>query len=261
MVIRWQWAYPGAEVPVVGKLLLPRSGGVITPAAYTQHLHDARPDHDLLRHHAAPDRRVRQLLHPADDRRAGHGVPARSTCSRSGRSSSRRCMVLASFIVQLGTAAAGWTTYPPLSTNVGTPGLGQTLVVVAIFVTGVATIMGGVNYVTTVIRFRAPGHDVHAHAAHRLGPLAHRHPQRALRPGARLGRPPAHPRPRLRHPVLRRRRGGRQGRSRSSSSTSSGSSGTQRSTSSSSRPGASSPTSSRSSRASRPTGTRARSTR
>src|SRR5205085_8865595 len=51
----------------------------------------------------------------------------------------------------------GWTTYAPLSTNVGTPGLGQTLVVAAVFVTGVATIMGGINYVTTVVRLRAPG--------------------------------------------------------------------------------------------------------
>src|SRR5439155_25603322 len=56
-----------------------------------------------------------------------------------------------------GTAGAGWTTYPPLSTNVGTPGWGQTIVVGALFVTGIATIMGGVNYVTTVIRLRAPG--------------------------------------------------------------------------------------------------------
>ena len=34
MAIRWQWAYPGKEVPVVGQMLLPRSGGVITPSAY-----------------------------------------------------------------------------------------------------------------------------------------------------------------------------------------------------------------------------------
>ena len=27
MAIRWQWAYPGAEVPAVGKLFFPRSGG------------------------------------------------------------------------------------------------------------------------------------------------------------------------------------------------------------------------------------------
>lgn len=66
-------------------------------------------------------------------------------------------LVIASFFQQLGSAAAGWTTYPPLSTNVGTPGHGQTLVVLALFVTGVATIMGGVNYITTVVRLRAPG--------------------------------------------------------------------------------------------------------
>ncbi len=66
-------------------------------------------------------------------------------------------LVLASFFTDLGTGGAGWTTYAPLSTNVGTPGLGQTLIVLAIFVTGVSSTMGAVNYVTTVIRLRAPG--------------------------------------------------------------------------------------------------------
>jgi cytochrome c oxidase subunit 1 len=65
--------------------------------------------------------------------------------------------VIASFLVELGSAGAGWTTYPPLATNVGMPGLGQTFVVAAIFATGSATIMGAINYVTTVIRLRAPG--------------------------------------------------------------------------------------------------------
>src|SRR5262249_18071293 len=66
-------------------------------------------------------------------------------------------MVVASFVVELGAAAAGWPTYPPLSTQIGTPGPGQTLMVMAIFTTGSATIMGSINYVTTVIRLRAPG--------------------------------------------------------------------------------------------------------
>src|SRR5205814_6451041 len=66
-------------------------------------------------------------------------------------------LIVSSFGVQYGSASAGWTTYAPLSTNVGTPGAGQTLVVAAVFVTGVSTIMGGINYVTTVIRLRAPG--------------------------------------------------------------------------------------------------------
>jgi cytochrome c oxidase subunit 1 len=66
-------------------------------------------------------------------------------------------LVILSFFAPLGPAGAGWTTYPPLSTNLGTPGSGQTLVVAAIFVTGVATVMGSINYVATVIRLRAPG--------------------------------------------------------------------------------------------------------
>ena len=36
----------------------------------------ARPDHDLLHGHAGDDRRLRQLVRAADDRRAGHGLPA-----------------------------------------------------------------------------------------------------------------------------------------------------------------------------------------
>jgi cytochrome c oxidase subunit 1 len=66
-------------------------------------------------------------------------------------------LIIASFFCKMGSAGAGWTTYPPLSTSVGMPGMGQTLVVAAIFTTGSATIMGSINYVTTVIRLRAPG--------------------------------------------------------------------------------------------------------
>src|SRR5438477_1061108 len=67
------------------------------------------------------------------------------------------CVLTASFFVPIGAAAAGWTSYATLSTQIGTPGLGQTLWVVAIFLAGASTIMGAINYITTVIRLRAPG--------------------------------------------------------------------------------------------------------
>jgi len=156
MAIRWQWAYPGQEVPAVGKLLLPRSGGVITPAAYQSIF----TMHGLIMIFFA----ITPILIGAF---GNYTIPlmigARDMAFPKLNMLSfwffvvSQVMVLASFGVQLGTAGAGWTTYPPLSTNVGTPGHGQTLVVAAVFVTGVATIMGSVNYVTTVIRFRAPG--------------------------------------------------------------------------------------------------------
>jgi cytochrome c oxidase subunit I len=66
-------------------------------------------------------------------------------------------IVVASLLTPERGAGSGWTLYPPLSTNVGLPGWGQTLVLIALFVSGVSTIMGAVNYITTVIRFRAPG--------------------------------------------------------------------------------------------------------
>ena len=34
MMIRWQWAYPGEKVPILGDLFLSHQGGVITPATY-----------------------------------------------------------------------------------------------------------------------------------------------------------------------------------------------------------------------------------
>jgi cytochrome c oxidase subunit 1 len=68
-------------------------------------------------------------------------------------------VLTASFFVPLGAAQAGWTAYATLSTTIGTPGPGQTMWTVAIYLNGVSTIMGAVNYITTVVRLRAPGMD------------------------------------------------------------------------------------------------------
>ena len=35
MLIRWQWAFPGQPVPVLGQLLFSKNGGAIGPAQYT----------------------------------------------------------------------------------------------------------------------------------------------------------------------------------------------------------------------------------
>ncbi len=69
-------------------------------------------------------------------------------------------MILSSYFVQGGGPGAGWTSYPPLSalpqasTSSGT---GQTLWCLAVFLVGCSSIMGGVNYLTTIINLRAPG--------------------------------------------------------------------------------------------------------
>ncbi len=155
MMIRWQWAYPGTRVPVFG-MFLHRSGGIITPATYQSIF----TMHGLIMIFFAITpiligcfgNFTIPLMIGAQDM----AFPKLNMLSFWTFVLSL-ILITASFFVQLGTAAAGWTTYAPLSTNIGTPGLGQTLVVAAIFVTGAATIMGAINYVTTVIRLRAPG--------------------------------------------------------------------------------------------------------
>lgn len=156
MLIRWQWAYPGQKVPVVGQALFAKSDGIITPASYNA----VFTMHGLIMIFFAI---TPILIGCLGNFTIPLMIGARDMAfPRLNMASfwtfvASMCFIVLSFFVQLGSAAAGWTTYPPLSTKVGTPGLGQTFVVVAIFLTGAATIMGAVNYVTTVIRFRAPG--------------------------------------------------------------------------------------------------------
>jgi len=156
MLIRWQWAYPKEPVPVIGTLIFPESGGAVTPA----HYNTIFTMHGLIMIFFA----ITPILIGAF---GNYCIPlmigARDMAFPTLNMLSlwtfllSQGLIIASFLARLGSGAAGWTMYPPLSTNVGTPGLGGTLVVAAIFVTGLSTIMGGINYITTVIRFRAPG--------------------------------------------------------------------------------------------------------
>ncbi len=156
MMIRWQWAFPYVKVPVLGDLFLRANGGVMGPATYQQIF----TMHGLIMIFFA----VTPVLIGAF---GNYLIPlmigARDMAFPRLNMLSfwtfllSQLLVLASFLAPLGSAGAGWTTYPPLSTGVGTPGIGQTLVVLAIFVTGASSTMGAINYVTTVIRLRAPG--------------------------------------------------------------------------------------------------------
>jgi cytochrome c oxidase subunit 1 len=56
-----------------------------------------------------------------------------------------------------GAAAAGWTGYPPLSTNIGTPGVGVTLWALSLIFAGVSSTLGAINFIATILTMRAPG--------------------------------------------------------------------------------------------------------
>jgi cytochrome c oxidase subunit 1 len=69
-------------------------------------------------------------------------------------------LMLASFMVEGGAAAAGWTAYPPLSAvpeALPGSGLGQTLWLLSMALFIASFTMGGLNYVTTILNMRAKG--------------------------------------------------------------------------------------------------------
>ena len=68
-------------------------------------------------------------------------------------------IMMIGFFVEGGHAAAGWTAYAPLSikeeyTGVG---MGQTLWALSIFTLTISSLMGSVNYITTIINMRTKG--------------------------------------------------------------------------------------------------------
>ena len=66
-------------------------------------------------------------------------------------------LVLAGFVVPGGAADFGWTGYTPLSDVVRSPGSGGDLWAVGLIVSGLGTILGAVNMITTVVCLRCPG--------------------------------------------------------------------------------------------------------
>ena len=61
------------------------------------------------------------------------------------------------FLTPQGAASFGWFAYAPLSDMTYSPGVGGNLWVLGLGVSGFGTIMGGVNFITTIITMRAPG--------------------------------------------------------------------------------------------------------
>ncbi|MBW4595147.1 MAG: cytochrome c oxidase subunit I [Brasilonema angustatum HA4187-MV1] len=68
-------------------------------------------------------------------------------------------LLMASFFLPGGPAQAGWWSYPPVSLQNPSGQLinGQFLWLLAVAISGVSSIMGAVNFVTTIVKMRAPG--------------------------------------------------------------------------------------------------------
>ena len=64
---------------------------------------------------------------------------------------------VAGFLTPGGAASFGWTAYAPLANSTYSPGIGGDLWVMGLAISGLGTILGGVNFITTIFTMRAPG--------------------------------------------------------------------------------------------------------
>src|SRR6186713_1159057 len=70
------------------------------------------------------------------------------------------CVMMTSLFLSTGPASGGWTIYPPLSAlpqAISGSGLGMTMWLVAMALFIVSSLLGGINYITTVINLRTHG--------------------------------------------------------------------------------------------------------
>jgi cytochrome c oxidase subunit 1 len=159
LAVRWQLAWPWSNMPIVGRMLFSAEGGQISPEFYTM----------LFTMHAsimiffviipilagAFGNFLIPLMIGADDM----AFPTLNMLSYWFMWPAFICMIL-SFFVAGGAGAAGWTSYPPLASVLSAaPGShdGQTLWLLGLSFVGVSSMMGSVNYMTTIIQMRAPG--------------------------------------------------------------------------------------------------------
>jgi cytochrome c oxidase subunit 1 len=66
-------------------------------------------------------------------------------------------ITVSGFIAPGGAAAFGWFAYTPLSDAINSPGIGGDLWIMGLYMAGLGTILGAVNFVTTIFTMRAPG--------------------------------------------------------------------------------------------------------
>ncbi len=158
LAVRWQLAWPWQEMPVVGRMLFSGEGGQISPEFYTM----------LFTMHAsvmiffviipilagAFGNFLIPLMIGADDM----AFPTLNMLSYWFMWPAFACMI-ASFFYG-GGPSAGWTGYPPLASVHGAAPaseFSQTLWLWGLVFVGISSMMGSVNYMTTIIQMRAPG--------------------------------------------------------------------------------------------------------
>jgi cytochrome c oxidase subunit I len=158
LFIRWQLGWPETPVPLVGRMLWPDNEGVISPAVYNMMftMHATIMIFFVIMPILAGA--FGNFLIPLMLGARDMAFPKLNMLSFWMAALSGVLMV-AGFLVPGGHAAAGWTSYAPLSAVPEYSGVhwGQNLWCISLFVLGVSSMMGSINYITTIVNMRCPG--------------------------------------------------------------------------------------------------------
>ncbi len=159
LAVRWQLAWPWSDMPIFGPMLFASEGGQISPEFYNM----------LFTMHAtimiffvvipilsgAFGNYLIPLMIGADDM----AFPRLNMLSYWMMWPAFICMIF-SFTMPGYGPGAGWTSYPPLSTLIeAAPNSSgaQTLWLIGLLFVGVSSMLGSINYMTTILQMRAPG--------------------------------------------------------------------------------------------------------
>src|SRR5262245_32075365 len=157
LVVRWQLAWPETAVPGLS-VFLPETGGVLEPSTYNMAftMHATIMIFFVIMPILAGA--FGNFLIPLMIGARDMAFPLLNMLS-FWVGALAGVIMLAGFFVDGGHAAAGWTSYAPLSAVPDYTGVhwGQNLWCVSLFVLGISSMMGSINYVTTVVNMRAPG--------------------------------------------------------------------------------------------------------
>ena len=155
ILFRWQLAYPGQPVPIVGRLFgeLNAPGGVMLPEFYNQLVAMHGTIMVFLAVVPLSVGAFGNYLIPLQIGAPDMAFPRLNMASYWSYLAGGLVM-LASFFGPGGAPNSGWTSYPPLA-DFAT--MGQTLWLIGMFLLIVSALFGSVNTITTIAQLRAPG--------------------------------------------------------------------------------------------------------
>ena len=162
LAIRWQLAWPWSDMPVFGPWLFASEGGQISPEFYNMlfTMHGTIMIFFVV---------IPVLLGAFGNFLIPLMIGARDMAFPRLNMISYWLMwpaflvLLAAFVTPGSGPGAGWTAYAPLAAvwdAASGSGWGQSLWLLSLLIVGVSSLLGSINYITTILFLRAPGLDM-----------------------------------------------------------------------------------------------------